>query len=85
MIGIFVPLVDDWRWLLIRWSLSVDKEVNEFIPSWDKISGSKYLFSGYGLTPSEMFLQRLITSTIRTKTKQQCITHVGNRKYNLSV
>ncbi len=31
-----------------------------------------------GLTPSEMFLQRLITSTIRTKAKQQSVTHVGN-------
>ena len=39
----------------------------------------------YGLTPSEMFVQRLITSTIRTKTKQQSVTHVGNQKCNLSV
>jgi Integrase core domain len=31
-----------------------------------------------GLTPSEMFLQRLITSTIHTKTKQLGVTHVGN-------
>jgi transposase InsO family protein len=31
-----------------------------------------------GLTPSEMFLQRLITSTIHTKNKQQSVTHVGN-------
>ena len=31
-----------------------------------------------GLTPSEMFLQRLITSTIRTRAKQQSVTHVGN-------
>jgi putative transposase len=31
-----------------------------------------------GLTPSEMFLQRLITSTIHTKTKQHGVTHVGN-------
>ena len=38
-----------------------------------------------GLTPSEMFLQRLITSTIRTRTRQQSVTHVGNRKCNLSV
>ena len=38
-----------------------------------------------GLTPSEMFLQRLITSTIRTRTKQQSVTHVGNQKCNLSV
>ena len=30
-----------------------------------------------GLTPSEMFLQRLIISTIRTRTKQQSVTHVG--------
>lgn len=35
-----------------------------------------------GLTPSEMFLQRLITSTIRTTTKQQSVTHVGNHKCN---
>jgi hypothetical protein len=31
-----------------------------------------------GLTPSEMFLQRLIRSTIRTRTEQQSVTHVGN-------
>lgn len=31
-----------------------------------------------GLTPSEVFLQRLITSTIHTKTKQYGVTHVGN-------
>ena len=31
-----------------------------------------------GLTPSEMFLQKLITSTIRTRAKQQSVTHVGN-------
>ena len=38
-----------------------------------------------GLTPSEMFLQRLITSTVRTRTKRQSVTHLGNRKCNLSV
>jgi putative transposase len=38
-----------------------------------------------GLTPSEMFLQRLITSTIRTTTKQQGVTHVGNQKCNSCV
>ena len=38
-----------------------------------------------GLTPSKMFLQRLITSTIRTRAKQQSVTHVGNQKCNLSV
>jgi putative transposase len=32
-----------------------------------------------GLTPSEVFIQRLITSTIRTKTKQQSVTPVGNQ------
>ena len=31
-----------------------------------------------GLTPSEMFLQRLITSRKHTITKQQSVTHVGN-------
>jgi hypothetical protein len=31
-----------------------------------------------GLTPSEMFLQRLITFSIHTRTKQQSVTHVGN-------
>jgi putative transposase len=31
-----------------------------------------------GLPPSEMFLQRLITSTIHTKNKQQSVTHAGN-------
>jgi len=30
-----------------------------------------------GLTPSEMFLQRLITSIVRTRTKQQSVTHVS--------
>ena len=38
-----------------------------------------------GLTPSEMFLQRLITSTVPTRTKQQSVTHVGNQKCNLSM
>src|ERR671913_622375 len=38
-----------------------------------------------GLTPSEKFLQRLITSTIHTKAKQQSVTHVGNQKCNLSM
>jgi putative transposase len=38
-----------------------------------------------GLTPSEMFVQRLITSTIHTRSKQQSVTHVGNQKCNLSV
>ena len=37
-----------------------------------------------GLTPSEMFLQTLITSTIDKGTKQQSVTHVGNQKCNLS-
>ena|SRR6476620_778470 len=31
-----------------------------------------------GLNQLEMFLQRLITSTIHTKTKQHGVTHVGN-------
>jgi hypothetical protein len=38
-----------------------------------------------GLTPSEMFVQRLVTSTIHTRTKQQSVTQVGNQKCNLSV
>ena len=38
-----------------------------------------------GLTPSEMFLQRLITSTTHTSTRQQSVTHVGNQKCNPSV
>ena len=38
-----------------------------------------------GLTPSEVFLQRLITSTIRTRTKQQSVTQLGNQKCNLSM
>ena len=38
-----------------------------------------------GLTPSEMFLQRLITSTIHTRSKQQSVTHVGSQKCNLSI
>jgi transposase InsO family protein len=37
-----------------------------------------------GLTPSEMFLQKLIISTVPTMTKQQSVTHVGNQKCNLS-
>jgi transposase InsO family protein len=37
-----------------------------------------------GLTPSEMFLQSIITSTIHTKNKQQSVTHVGNQECNLS-
>jgi hypothetical protein len=37
-----------------------------------------------GLTPSEMFLQRLITSTMNKGIKQQSVTHVGNQKCNLS-
>ena len=37
-----------------------------------------------GLTPSEMFLQRLITSIMHRGTKQQSVTHVGNQKCNLS-
>jgi len=32
-----------------------------------------------GLTPSEVFLQRLITSTTYTRTRQQSVTHVGNQ------
>lgn len=38
-----------------------------------------------GLTPSEMFLQRLITSIMYKGTKQQSVTHVGNQKCNLSM
>src|SRR5215467_8766283 len=38
-----------------------------------------------GLTPSEMFLQRLITSIMHRGTKQQSVTHVGNQKCNLSM
>ena len=35
-----------------------------------------------GLTPSEMFLQRSITSAICTRTNQQSVTHEGTK--NLS-
>ncbi len=38
-----------------------------------------------GLTPSEMFLKRLINTTKPQSTKQQSVTHVGNQKCNLSV
>lgn len=38
-----------------------------------------------GLTPSEMFIQRLITSIMHKGTKQQSVTHVGNQKCNLSM
>jgi transposase InsO family protein len=37
-----------------------------------------------GLTPSEMFLQRLITYPVHTTNKQKSVTHVGNQKCNLS-
>ena len=37
-----------------------------------------------GLTPSEVFLQRLITATMDTRTKQS-VTNVGNQKCNLSI
>ena len=37
-----------------------------------------------GLTPSEVFLQRLITATMDTRTKQN-VTNVGNQKCNLSM
>jgi hypothetical protein len=33
-----------------------------------------------GLTPSEMFLQRLIKSDTYTKKKQESVTHVGKTK-----
>ena len=38
-----------------------------------------------GLTPSEMFLQRINYIHHTYKNKQQRVTHVGNRKCNLSV
>ena len=38
-----------------------------------------------GLTPSEMFLQRLIKSKIYTKKKQESVTDVGNQNCYLSV
>ena len=38
-----------------------------------------------GLTPSEMFLQKLNTSNLNNTNKQKSVTHVGNQKYNLSV
>jgi hypothetical protein len=31
-----------------------------------------------------MFLRRLIASIVPIGTKQQCVTHVGNQKCNLS-
>ena len=37
-----------------------------------------------GLTPPEMFQQKLITSTMHTRNKHQSVTHVGNQKCNLS-
>ena len=37
-----------------------------------------------GLTPSEVFLQRLITATMDTRTKKN-VTNVGNQKCNLSM
>ena len=38
-----------------------------------------------GLTPSEMFLQRLIKSETYTKKRQESVTHVGNQNCYLSV
>ena len=38
-----------------------------------------------GLTPSEIFLQRLIKSDIYTKKKQESVTHVGKQNCHLSV
>ena len=38
-----------------------------------------------GLTPSEMFLQRLIKSKIYTKKKQESVTDVGKQNCYLSV
>jgi hypothetical protein len=38
-----------------------------------------------GLTPSEMFLQRLIKSHTSTKKKQESVTHVGKQNCYLSV
>jgi hypothetical protein len=37
-----------------------------------------------GLTPSEMFLQRLIKSNAHTKKKQETVTHVSNQNCYLS-
>jgi hypothetical protein len=45
------------------------------IEAYNKIVKSEFLALE---DPSEMFLQRLITSTIHTKDKQQSVTHVGN-------
>jgi hypothetical protein len=36
-----------------------------------------------GLSPSEKFLQRTITSNIHTTNKQQSVTHVGKERYDL--
>ncbi|MGA8084529.1 MAG: integrase core domain-containing protein, partial [Candidatus Nitrosopolaris sp.] len=38
-----------------------------------------------GLTPSEMFLQRLIKSETYAKKRQESVTHVGNQNCYLSV
>ncbi|MGB8934589.1 MAG: integrase core domain-containing protein, partial [Candidatus Nitrosopolaris sp.] len=38
-----------------------------------------------GLTPSEMFLQRLIKSETYTKKRQESVTHMGNQNCYLSV
>ena len=38
-----------------------------------------------GLTPSEMFLQRLIKSKIYTKNEQESVTDLGNQNCYLSV
>jgi hypothetical protein len=38
-----------------------------------------------GLTPSEMFLQRLIKFDTYTKKKQESVTHVGKQNCYLSV
>jgi putative transposase len=38
-----------------------------------------------GLTPSERFLQRLISPTTNPRGRQESVTHVGNQKCNLSL
>jgi transposase InsO family protein len=60
-----IPNIDDGK-----------RRYDIFVKAYDETRG---LGGINGLTPSEMFLQRLITSSTHTKTKQQSVIHVGNQ------
>jgi hypothetical protein len=65
-----IPNIDDGK---LRYDI--------FVKAYNETRG----FGGInGLTPSEMFLQRLITCSTHQE-KQQSVSHVSNSKCNLSV